>query len=57
MDHGKGLGSAPVGIVGFSLRFDTLPVEIWLEVVSHTAVGSAIQITRVSNLIIIILGT
>ena len=44
---------ALAGVAGFGTRFDGLPIDVLLEVVSHTNVSSAIKMTMVCNPIVI----
>jgi hypothetical protein len=54
MDDGDELRSAPVGSADLNAAF-ALPIDILLEVVSHTDVVSAIQLTQV-NVFVVVLG-
>jgi hypothetical protein len=48
------LGSASIDIAGFSVvGFDALPIEVLLDVISHTDVRSAIQPTQVSSFVLV----
>jgi len=56
MSDGKKSSSAPVGAAGsnFGAGFDVLPLEVLLEVVPYTDVVSAIQMTQVSDFVVVL---
>lgn len=54
MDDRNQISSAPAGMTNYRAALDALPIEILLEVVPHTDVPSAIQMTQVSDFDVIL---
>lgn len=54
MDDKNKINSAPAGVAHRGAAFHALPIEIFLEVVPHTDVVSAIKMTQVSGFNVIL---
>jgi len=54
MSDANKTGSAPVRTACFDAGFVALPIEVLLAVVPHTGVVSAIQMTQVSDFIVVL---
>lgn len=48
------ISSAPAGVAHYGAAFHALPIEIFLDVVPHTDVVSAIKMTQVSDFDVIL---